>query len=262
MQSLTDKILKHFRDKRVVRRREIVALLGDEVKTTTAVNWLLQNDKAILIKKGLYYLKSPDEWFNDQIYVNPLIVTARVHPKGVIGYHTALRCYGKAYSESNLYQVALDRSVSRVRKPFVFQNARYIFYRTHLSFGLESSVINEVRVRHFSKERILLEGLIHQDRFFGLTEFLQSIEGFAYVNPDKLLDVLHNYPLQTAAMRLGWLLEQFQNRWYVPEETLKKLETHRTITRLFLVPNKRRGNRLIPRWNLMVPRTLSYLSET
>ena len=121
-----------------------------------------------------------------------------------------LKCFGVAHSESNQFQVVLPKSVPRAMKPFKFQNAQYKFYRADLSFGLESSVIDDVRVKHFSKERILLEGLMFPDRFLGINEFLNSIGGFSWIDLDKLMGSIGHYPLTTISMRLGWLLENNQ----------------------------------------------------
>ncbi|MCK4829601.1 hypothetical protein KA005_78480, partial [bacterium] len=256
MSNLSGKILKKFQNKRIVRWKEIASFLGNEVKATTVIQWLSKSGKVVSIKKGLYYLKRPDEWYRDHLQINPLILAGHIHPNGVIGYHAALKCFGVAYSESNQFQVALPKSVPRAMKPFKFQNAQYKFYRSDLSFGIESSVIDNVRVKHFSKERILLEGLMFPDRFLGISEFLKSIEGFSWIDLDKLMGIIGQYPLTTISMRLGWLLENNQEQWQVDNSILKELEKRRPESRILLVKNKTRGNYLVKRWSLMVPKTV------
>jgi len=71
-----------------------------------------------------------------------------------------------------------------------------------------------------------------------IQRLLKSIEGFKWVDVDALISMLPHYPVQTAAMRLGWLLERFQKQWCVSEDVLKSLEQYRTISRLFLVPRR------------------------
>ncbi len=261
MPNTTEKVLKKFQYKRVVRWKEIASFLGDEVRATTAIQWLLKSGKAVAIKKGIYYLKRPDEWLDEKLEINPIIIAGYTHPQGVIGYHTAMKCYGVSYSESNLFQVAVPKSVPRVMKPFKYNNAQYKFYRADLSFGIASSVIDDVRVSHFSRERILLEGLMSPDRFLGVSEFLKSIEGFSWVDLDKLMDMLNYYPLTSISMRLGWLLEKNQKRWHVSETILKELEKKRPESRILLVKSKPKGNYLEKRWSLMVPKTVNELSE-
>jgi predicted transcriptional regulator of viral defense system len=262
MKRITEAIYKEFHNRRVVHRREIVAFLNGEVtRANTAIQWLIKSGKALSIKTGLYYLKPPQEWYTDEIEVNPLILASRLHPNGMVGYHSALKCYGAAYSESRVFQVALDKSLARVLKPFEFQNARYEFYRTDISFGMASSVIDDVRVRHFSRERLLLEGLMYPDRFLGMPEFLQSIENFSWVDWEALMSMRAHYPLTTISMRLGWLLEKNQQRWHVSDAILRKLGRRRPKSKIHLIKRKTRDNFLHPRWNLMVPRTIENLSE-
>jgi len=261
MPNITEKILKKFKHKQVVSWKEIASFLGDEVKATTAIQWLLKSGKAMVIKKGFYYLKRPDEWLRENLEVNPLIIAGHIHPDGVIGYHAALKCYGIAYSESNLFQVTLPKSVPRVLKSFKYQNAQYKFYRGNITFGITSSVIDDVRVKHFSRERILLEGLMFPDRFLGISEFLKSIDEFSWIDLDTLMNILNYYPLTSISMRLGWLLENYQQRWNVNESILKKLEKRRPESRILLIKKRPRGNYLVKRWSLMVPKTVNELSE-
>ena len=261
MSSASEKIFLEFGYKRIVRWKEIVSLLGDEVKATTVMQWLLKSKKAITIKKGIYFLKRPNEWLLEEIEVNPLLVAGNPHPNGIIGYHSALKCYGVAHSESNVFQVALPKSMKRVKKPFNFQQARYEFYRTDLSFGITSSVIDDVRLKHFSRERILLEGLKVPARFLGIHEFLMSLEGFLWIDFSELMSILNNYPATTISMRLGWLLENNRKRWNVSDSVLKTLERNRTESRIYLLKKQTKGNILAKRWNLLVPKTLEDLSE-
>jgi predicted transcriptional regulator of viral defense system len=261
MRDATDTIYKRFRPGRFVRRSDIAAMLKDPQKTAAAVQWLLESGKGLAVDRGLYYLKSPDEWYRDSIEVNPLLVAANIRPKGIIGYHAALKCYGIAYSESSLFQVAVDKNVRRVVKRFEFQKARYELYRADLTFGVTSSVVDDVRVKHFSRERILLEGLMFPDRFLGMSEFLQSIEGFTWVDLDALAVMVKHYPLVTVSMRLGRLLERDRGRWHVKTAMLSDLEKRRPESRILLVKSMPRGNRLVRRWSLMVPKTIEALGE-
>ena len=261
MTKLTEKVYDEFLNKRIVHWREIASLLGDQIKATTTMQWLLKSGKAVRIKKGLYYLKRPDEWYISDLEINPLILAANIHPYGVIGYHAALKCYGVAYSESNLFQVALSNSVPRVLKAFKYQKAQYKFYRTNISFGISTSVIDDARVKHFSRERIILEGLMFPDRFLGMNEFLKSIEGFTWLDLELITKMLKYYPLTTISMRLGWLLEKNKGPWHINESILKGLEKERPESRILLVKQRPRKNFLVKRWNLMVPKTVNEPSE-
>lgn len=97
---------------------------------------------------------------------------------------------------------------------------------------------------------------MYPDRFLGMSEFLKSIEGFSWINLESLFEMVKHYPIKSISMRLGWLLENNKQQWHVAESALKKLEKNRTESRILLVKNKPKGNYLVKRWSLMVPRTL------
>jgi predicted transcriptional regulator of viral defense system len=254
-------VYEQFKANRIVQWKEVAVYLNNATKAKAAMQWLVKSGKALAIKKGIYYFKRPQEWNMLEVEVNPLIIAGKVHPEGVIGYGSALKAYGVAYSESRQMQVAVNKSVTRTPKSFSFQNKEYLFYRSDLSFGMDSSVIDDVRVRHFSRERILLEGLKYPDRFLGMAEFLKSVENFPYVNTDKLLSMMEHYPQTTISMRLGWLLERNEKRWTVDNKVYKELLKHRPESRIMLIKGQPKGNVLNKRWSLMVPKTLLHLDE-
>lgn len=260
MAKITEKIYRNFYNQRIVRWKEVFTFLGnDKVKTTNSIRLLIKSGKIIKIKKGLYFFKRPNEWYEENVEINPLLLAANLHPKATVGYHAALQCYGVANSVSYNFQIALDRSVARVFKPFEYNQCFYKFYRTDLHFGIDSSIIDDVRISHFSRERILLEGLMHPDRFLGMAEFLQSIEGFTWINIEDLLKLRKNYPQKTINMRLGWLLSRFRKQWHIPESVFSELEKERPAVPLFLVKKTTVGNKLDTHWNLMVPKSFGHL---
>ncbi|MBC8553752.1 MAG: hypothetical protein H8D23_29415 [Candidatus Brocadiales bacterium] len=256
------KLYSVFQKKRVVYREEIINYYkGNRQLADLNIHRLLKSGNALRIKSGVYYFKEPNELYNEHLTIDPLLIAGKVHPKGVLAFNTALRVTGDAYSSSHEYQIGLPDSEITIPKKFKLLNVTYLFTKMDLSFGLDGCIYKEVNIRYFSKERILLEGLMRQEKFFGITEFLNSVDGFSHINPENLLIMLLKYPVKTASMRLGWLLERNQNKWYVPEVILQKLERYRGISRLFLVPGQRNGNILVSRWNLMVPRALLHLEE-
>jgi len=255
-------LYEQFHHLRVVRRSEILTWLNGQVeKTNNAIKWLLKSGKAQRIKTGLYYFRRPDEWYQKDVLVSPWIIASCAAAGSVVAYHSALHIRGDAYSATKWIQIAINRGRKKPPPRFEYQNAEYRYYKDNTSFGVEEIIIQDLRVKTFTRERILLDGLAKPDRFFGLTEFLQSIDGYKWINPDKLFEYLPNYPALAVRMRLGWLLERFQKKWYIKDETLEQLQKDRPDDMVFLVGNKRRGNKRIRKWNLLVPKTLDYLDE-
>jgi len=256
------KIYKKFQHLHIVHRAEILNYFARDVeKTNNAIRWLLKSGKAQTIKTGLYYFKRPQEWFENEVTVSPWLIAGRAILEGAIAYHSALRLRGEAYSETSQFQVAVGFEFSRAPKSFAYQGASYRFYRADLSFGVEEVAVLDGTVRAFSKERILLEGLMAPDKFLGMAEFLKSIEGFKWIDLDGLLAMLPHYPLSTISMRLGWLLEKFRAQWFVSDDILKKLGKNKPSDLTFLLARKRKGNRQVKNWNLLVPQNLAFVDE-
>jgi hypothetical protein len=86
-------------------------------------------------------------------------------------------------------------------------------------------------------------------------------EGFSWIDFDELMKIIQYYPPTSISMRLGWLLENFKKRWKVTESIFKELEKNRTESRIYLLKSPTRGNFLVKRWNLMVPKTVSNMRE-
>lgn len=256
------RIYEKFQHLRVVRRSEITAWFNhDAEQTNNALKWLLKSEKAQRIKTGLYYFKKPDEWYQKEVAVSPWLIAGRAVEDSVVSYHSALSIHGWAYSVSSWVQVVVDRSRKRLPKQFEYQNAEYHYYKDDTSYGVEEVSIQDVPINIFVKERLLLDAMARPDRFFGIAEFLQSVESFRWIDPDKLFEFLPHYPTVAVKMRLGWLLERFQKQWYISDEILDKLQEYRPDDSAFLVANKRQSNKRVKRWNLMVPKTLDYLDE-
>ncbi len=256
------KVYKEFQHLRVVRRSEIAAKFnGNTEKTNNALRWLLKSGKAQRIKTGLYYFKKPDEWYQKEVAVSPWLIANRAVNGSIIAYHSALSIQGWAYSVSRWVQVAIDRKGKKLPVKFEYQNAEYHYYQDNVSYGVEEVPIGDVMVKTITKERILLDAMARPDRFFGIVEFLQSVESLQWINPDKLFEYLPHYPTTAVKMRLGWLLERFQKEWYINDEILEKLQEYRPHDPAFLVANKRKDNKRVKKWNLMVPKTLDYIDE-
>ena len=257
------RLYHEFISDRIVHRADILKFYrSNTAQANLSIQRLLKSGKAIWIKTGVYYFKKADEFHIEVPSVNPWIVAGKVHKDSVVTYHSALKLFGAAYSESRIYQIGVPFSVKSSPKPFEFQNIEYRAYRVDTSFGIDRTVVDDLKISHFSKERIILEGLMYPKEFWGMSEFLQSIPGISWINPDKFFEYLPRYPEKTVAMRLGWLLERFQKKWYISDSVLNDLEKFKPISKVFLVAGQRSGNRLFPRWNLMVPEMLLHLEET
>lgn len=255
-------IYQKFITQRVVRRTQVLDYMaGDVEKTNAALRWLVKSGKAQRIKTGLFYLKQPMEWHENELTVSPWLIASKAEKGSVIAYHSALKLLGYAYSEVNELQMVVGLDYNRVPNSFSYQSILYKYFRSDLSFGLTEHVTSDTKIKILDKERLVLEGLMQPDKFYGLAEFLRSIENIKWLDLDHLLEMKAKYPLPTVSMRLGWLLQKYLKEWYVEDFHLNQLIANRPEDRVFLVNRIRKGNVLDKTWNLMVPNNILHLDE-
>jgi predicted transcriptional regulator of viral defense system len=251
-----------FVAQRIVRRKQVLDYLaGDVEKTNAALRWLIKSGKAQRIKTGLFYFKQPNEWYENEITVSPWLIASNAKKGSVIGYHSALKLLGYAYSEVNELQIVVGLYYNRAPNSFSYHKIKYKYFRSDLSFGITEHITSDRKIKILDKERLVLEGLIQPDKFYGISEFLKSIENIKWLDLDHLLEMKAKYPLPTVSMRLGWLLQKYREEWYVEDSHLNQLKANRPEDRVFLVNRIRKGNVLDKMWNLMVPNNLLHLDE-
>ncbi len=255
-------VYQKFAVQRVVRRTQVLDFLaGDVDKTNATLRWLIKSGKTQRIKTGLFYFKQPNEWYEIEITVSPWLIASNAEKGSVIGYHSALKLLGYAYSEVNELQIVVGLEYKRVPNSFSYQNTKYKYFRSDLSFGITEHITSERKIKILDKERLVLEGLMQPDKFYGMSEFLKSIENIKWLDLDHLLEMRAKYPLTTVSMRLGWLLQKYREEWYVDDSNLNQLKANRPEDRVFLVNRIRKGNILDKTWNLMVPNNILHLDE-
>lgn len=255
-------VYQKFVTQRVVRRIQVLDYLaGDAEKTNAALRWLIKSGKAQRIKTGLFYLKQPNEWYENELTVSPWLIASKAEKGSVIGYHSALKILGYAYSEVNELQMLVGLDYNRVPNSFSYQNILYKYFRGDLSFGITEHVTSNTKIQILDKERLVLEGLMQPDKFYGMPEFIKSIDFIKWLDLDHLLEMKAKYPLSTVSMRLGWLLQTYRQKWYVEDSHLNQLKANRPEDRVFLINRIRKGNVLYKKWNLMVPKNILHLDE-
>ena len=251
-------VYEEFKQHRVVRRKEIVYFFeGNGETTNSSIRWLMASGKAQRIKPGLLYLRQPNEWGNTEVSISPWLIAAQSVKGAVIAFHSAMAIRGEAYSESSQIQIAVSIENKRIPKSFTYQGMTYKYFRENLDFGVAKKVVANVKVEVLDSERTVLEGLKHSDRYMGMDELLKSLEGVKWLDLSRIMLYLDSYYASNSMeMRLGWLLEQKQDEWYVKPERLKQMQKNRPLDPVYLISSKRSGNYRDSKWNLMIPKKL------
>ena len=94
----------------------------------------------------------------------------------------------------------------------------------------------------------------------GLEELVVSASGFSILDLELLEEILRAYDVSNLWAAVGWFLERFKRTFHVSDETLDRMEFNRPKSPHYLV-RSRRGGKLEPRWNLILPDELLRLSE-
>lgn len=190
---------------------------------------------------------------------DPVLVAACLRPQGIFSHHTALELLGAGHSVWTVCTLFCADPPSP--QPLGGQRIHF------LSFPgvLERKRQTELGVRHVDRrgrrvtctgpERTLVEGFRQPRWAGGLDELVESASGFPALDLDLLEQVLKVYDQGNLWAAVGWFLERYQERFFVPEAFLTRLERHRPTKPRYLVRSER-GGTFVSRWNLVVPSQL------
>ena len=94
----------------------------------------------------------------------------------------------------------------------------------------------------------------------GLEELVQSAAGFPVLELGLLREVLSRYKIANLWAATGWFLERYQGAFHVPDALLDSHEKRRPCSPQYLERNSR-GGALVPRWNLILPRSILQMGK-
>lgn len=110
-------------------------------------------------------------------------------------------------------------------------------------------------VRHLGPERCLVDGFDRPRLFGGVAELVASLDGLPYLDLGLLEETLGIMGSRTLNGAVGWYLERHADDLFVPEATLARLHAGRPASPHYL-ERRTGGSELVPRWNVLVPRSL------
>jgi len=172
----------------------------------------------------------------------------------VIAYHSALQLLGKAHSQSQRITYLSGRRA----KPFVFQDTAVLVpvslrKRPDLGGGLREEHRQGLRVRVTDYERTLVDVLDAPEHGGGWEEIWRSLEGIEFVDLDFVVDYALRLGSALTVARVGFFLEQHKDELLVEDRHLEALHARAPTQPRYFARRHRKGGKLIPRWNLIVP---------
>jgi hypothetical protein len=231
------------------------------------LKYLQSTGRVVSLERGLYAAVRPGE-DPEAVVPDPYLVGAALRPEGVFAYHSALTLLGAGHSDWNVVTLMS----SRRRRPLELRTARVeilphpvaLVREKATDLGVRSLGYLHTTVRATGPERALVDGFRRPRLVGGLEELVTSAAGFASLDFELLDAVLGAYDVRILFAGVGWFLETYQEHFFVPDAFLVRLEARRPASPQYL---PRRGRtegeegRLVPRWNLILPKGVLRGSE-
>ena len=241
---------------------ELAAALGSDRPTAAAKDRLKYHAARGRVKKierGLYAAippgREPTRYQPDRY-----LAAAALRRTGIFSHHAALELLGAAHSEWNVCTLF----TSRRRRPLDLGNIQVQFLghpavlrrAKQQDLGIREVERSGNALRVTGPERTLVDGFRQPRWAGGLEELVESAAGFGVLDLDMLWTVLEAYDQSILWGSVGWFLERYESRFFVPAEYLARLESKRPISPSY-VPRSERGGVFVRRWNLVLPASLA-----
>jgi predicted transcriptional regulator of viral defense system len=261
---LDDFIASH----KIFTTKELVESLttrkGSPVKKVTLKNMLIYHQKKghiLHIRRGLYY-SIPKGSDPTHCQVDPFLISSKMADDAVIAYGSALDFHGKLHTVIQTRFIYLTKK--RVMSSFDFRDVKYqavtIPYALKAAgqetFGVQSMDRLGQQVLVTSIERTLVDVLDRPYLCGSWEEIWLSLESIEYLDMDQLLKYALLLANSTTIAKLGFFLETHREAFMVPEYYLEELRKHCPIKPHYMDRNQNQPQKLIAKWNLVVPQSL------
>ena len=241
---------EEFRDAHQAAGERSPETTGSVLKQHVAAGNLLN------VRRGLY-ARVPERATAATFRVDPYLLASRLSEDAVIAYHSALQLLGKAHSQSQ----RLTYLSARRAKPFVFQDTEFVPVLVPVSLrkladlggGLREEHRQGLSVRVTGYERTLVDVLDAPDHGGGWEEIWRSLEGIEFVDLDFVVAYALRIGSALTVARVGFFLEQHKDELLVEDRHLEALRARAPTQPRYFERRHRKGGKLLPRWNLIVP---------
>jgi len=188
------------------------------------LNPLIRQGKISRIRRGLYTAMDP---LTGRPAADPILVSSKLRPEYYLGYYTALKIHGVAYSYRAQTHVCVKPG-HRFRE-FRYEGNTYTPINT-LDTETNIQTVNYLdhQVQVCGRERLLIECVDNPHHVGGWEQTLKSLEGLGGVDYEKVVKLLEQKNSQILTRKTGYILELLQQHSifhrHIQQETLHKLE--------------------------------------
>ncbi len=249
---------------RVFTVKEFARHLGGEKSLAEyRVRYYLQQGRLKRLANGVYATVpvgvAPENYEPDAF-----LAAAAIRPDAVFAYHSALDLLGQGHSVWWTCTVCTVRrrspvTVGRTTIKFLSHpkaaqpRAKAGSSRREANVPWTTEVSRGGRtLRVTTPERTLVDGFRELGLVGGFDELVESMDGFATLNPDTLKEILRAHNNRRLWAAVGWYLQRRLEDLFLDASILGDFQKHGPRTRVYLVPGQR-GGVLAKNWNLIVP---------
>jgi predicted transcriptional regulator of viral defense system len=192
--------------------------------------------------------------------IDPYLIAGRIRRDAVLAYQSAFDFHGVSYSLHHQYLFMTRQPV----RAFEFRGEKYIslpfpkVLREQHQENFEVITLERqgMDIQVTSIERTIVDVLDRPKHAGGWEEIWRSAEHIPILNLNKVLEYANLLNNATTIAKLGFFLEQFQQKFDVNESILKSLEARKPGGMHYLERGKREPGTLLSRWNLVVPNSI------
>ena len=236
---------------------------GGKSGTVERLKYHLEVGRLYLVAREIYAVVPPGV-SAERFHPDPFLVAAAIRPDGIFSYHSAMELLGVAHSfwsMCTLFVAVSRRPVTLDGLTVKFLNhPKALRSQAERRLGTRKIERRGKLLNSTGPERTLVEGFRRPELAGGLEELVVSASGFSILDLELLEEILRAYDVSNLWAAVGWFLERFKRTFHVSDETLDRMEFNRPKSPHYLV-RSRRGGKLEPRWNLILPDELLRLSE-
>ncbi len=254
-----NKITKQFLNKGPFSFEDLYQAFKHENQKKTLYNYLyagLKKGYIKPIKRGLYYVAFPAGEVSN-IIQDPFLVVSKLAKDSVLAFHSALELHGAAYAHS---QRVYFYSKTQTRR-FELMGVEYVPVQKKVTWGVTTLEREGHTIKLTDRERTVLDCIDVTDYAGGLEELIKSLDLFPSVDFKKVETYLKKADKLILYSKVGFLFENFKDRWHVPEKFLNEIERKIAGKEARYFCTQKGNGKFVSRWRLIVPDNFSSLSQ-
>ena len=210
----------------------------------SAIRYLLNDGLIMKIRNNLYTCVSGE---TGSAIANHYQIACAITPTAYISHHTAMEYHG--VGDQIFYEVYVS-SDTRFRE-FSFGGYSYKYISSKCDIGIIEEPYS-AGVRVTDRERTVIDSIKDMEKIAGIEEVVSNINSLSRLNANKLLEYLKYYQNQFLYQKVGFLLENHQEKLGLPDSFFEICRRKIGKSKRYLIKEVM-GGRYNSKWELIVP---------